>query len=96
MMTDHPQHNTHQHTAPTDNMEVEAEATGGQVGDQEFSPELLRFFYGACVCVWARWVDETTRAAAERSPPHPHPSTTTARLFPYTQMFKWLSYGNGA
>lgn len=27
-------------------MEVEAEATGGVVGDQEFSPELLRFFYG--------------------------------------------------
>lgn len=39
------------HTTPTyttDKMEVEeAEATGGVVGDQEFSPELLRFFYGA-------------------------------------------------
>jgi hypothetical protein len=34
-------------------MEVaEAEATGGVVGDQEFSPELLRFFYGGWVGWW--------------------------------------------
>ena len=89
-------------------MEVEeAEDTGGVVGDQEFSPELLRFFYGA-LCSW--WmggsisrvvlVDGATLPPPERfarlltrhTPLH----KTTARLFPYTQMFKWLSYGNGA
>jgi hypothetical protein len=72
-------------------METENVTSSAQQ-QQEFSPELLRMFYGESTMesnlVGLAWPE--CRSFSGTLMP-----LRTARLFPYAQMFRWLSYGNG-